>query len=537
MELETLQALAIKIAQERSVTTVLNLIVKGLAKDSAIALARLWLIEPNKDCVKCPAKEQCAKQTHCLHLMASAGNPKKITTEMWDKINGDFSRFPLNSRKIGYIGATGEAILLEKMAENEQWVARPKWAAKEGIQSFAGQPLIFRGEILGVLAVFSREKLQQREFSWLRMFADHAAIVIANNRAFDEIQCLKEQLALENSYLRKEVKEELAFGDIVGQSPVLRKVLQQIELVAPTEANILILGESGTGKELIARAIHERSNRANGPMVKVNCASVPRELFESEFFGHVRGSFTSAIKDRAGRFQLANKGTLFLDEVGEIPLDLQSKLLRVLQEGQFERVGDERTQKTDVRIIAATNRNLLEEVSTGIFRQDLYYRLSIFPIEVPPLRERTEDIPLLVSYFINLANLKNKSGKLRVTSQDIEYLKAYHWPGNIRELQNVIERATILSKSSLQKLDFKALLPIQSKKVISVTIQEENIKNKPEFLPQTEIERIERENILAVLRVSAGKIYGKGGAAELLGIKPTTLASRIKAMRINQKIY
>lgn len=536
MDLETLQSLAIKIAQERSVATVLNLIVKGLAKDSAIALARLWLIEPNKDCVKCPAKEQCAKQTQCLHLMASAGNPKKTNTENWERIDGDFSRFPLNSRKIGYIGATGQAILLEKMANDEQWVARPKWAAKEGIRSFAGQPLIFRGEILGVLAVFSREKLQQREFSWLRMFADNAAIVIANNRAFDEIQYLKEQLALENSYLREEVKEELAFGDIIGQSPILKKVLHQIELVAPTEANILILGESGTGKELIARAIHERSNRANGPMVKVNCASVPRELFESEFFGHVRGSFTSAIKDRAGRFQLANKGTLFLDEVGEIPFELQSKLLRVLQEGQFERVGDERTQKTDVRIIAATNRDLLEGVNAGIFRQDLYYRLSVFPIEVPPLRKRTEDIPLLVSHFINLAHLKNKSRKLKISNQDIEDLKIYNWPGNIRELQNVIERATILSNSSLQKLDFKVLLPTQPKLSVSVTTQEEK-KNKPEFLPQVEIERIERDNILAALTVSAGKVYGKGGAAELLGIKPTTLASKIKAMGIAQKTY
>lgn len=534
MDLETLQLLSLKIAQERLVDNVFKLIVKGLAEQPTIALARLWLIESNKDCTSCPMKQECLKETTCLHLIASAGNPTKANLENWNRIDGDFCRFPMNSRKIGHIGATGEGIFLQNISHNEEWIARPKWALKEGICSFAGQPLIFRNEILGVLALFSRKKLEKREFSWLRMFADHAAVAIANSRAFTEIEQLREQLFLENKYLREEVKQELAFGDIVGQSPALKKVLQQIELVAPTEANVLILGESGTGKELIARAIHERSQRASAPMVKVNCASIARELFESEFFGHVRGSFTGAVRDRVGRFQLANKGTLFLDEVGEIPLDLQSKMLRVLQEGQFERVGDERTQKTDVRIIAATNRNLLQEVENGTFRRDLYYRLSVFPIESPSLRDRLDDIPLLASHFIHLASLKNKCEKLCLNTQEIELLKTYHWPGNVRELQNVIERAMILSSCGSQKLDFSKILPLeQTSKSPTISIIASSKETKPQFLLQAQIEDLERKNILAALKAADWKIYGKGGAAELLGIKPTTLASRIKVMQIS----
>lgn len=534
MDLEALQALSLKIAQERSVDNALKLIVKGLAEQSGIALARLWLIESNKDCLRCPMKQACSQETTCLHLMASAGNPTKVPPESWNRIDGDFCRFPMRSRKIGHIGATGEAILLQDISHNEKWIAQPQWALKEGICSFAGQPLIFRDKVLGVLAIFSHERLTQREFSWLRMFADHAAVVIANSCAFAEIERLREQLSLENHYLREEVKAELAFGDIVGQSPALKKVLQQIELVAPTEANVLILGESGTGKELIARAIHERSQRMNAPIVKVNCASIPRELFESEFFGHIRGSFTGAVRDRVGRFQLANKGTLFLDEVGEIPLDLQSKMLRVLQEGQFERVGDDRTQKTDVRIIAATNRNLLQEVEAGTFRRDLYYRLSVFPLEAPPLRDRREDIPLLALHFIQLASVKNKCAKLKLTTEEIEWLKAYHWPGNVRELQNVIERAMILS--SCGSVDFREMLPIQSMRRTSPTpFIEPQGETTPQVLPQAEIEQLERANIIAALKVTKGKVYGKGGAAELLGIKATTLASKLKVMQIDQK--
>ena len=262
----------------------------------------------------------------------------------------------------------------------------------------------------------------------------------------EEIQRLRHQLELENAYLNEEVRNAEAFGDIIGTSPALDTLLWQIDMVSPTDACVLITGESGTGKELVAREIHKRSSRSKRTMIKVNCASVPKELFESEFFGHVKGAFTGAIKDRAGRFQLADGGTLFLDEIGEVPLDLQSKLLRVLQEGTYERVGDEKTHHVDVRIIAATNRQLKEEVERNRFRQDLYYRLNVFPMEVPPLRSRREDIPALASHLLKLASKKLKLPSPRLTQANVQELQKYNWPGNVRELQNVMERALITSQ-------------------------------------------------------------------------------------------
>jgi transcriptional regulator with GAF, ATPase, and Fis domain len=366
------------------------------------------------------------------------------------------------------------------------------------------------------------------------MFADHAAIAIANSRAFAEIERLREQLKLENDYLREEAKQERHFGDIVGESAALRKVLDQIALVAPSEASVLVLGESGTGKELIARAIHERSQRADGPLVKVNCASIPRDLFESEFFGHVRGAFTGAIRDRTGRFQLANGGTLFLDEVGEIPLDLQSKLLRVLQEGTFERVGEEKTRRANVRIVAATNRDLRREIEAGSFRQDLFFRLSVFPIELPPLRKRREDIPLLVRHFIEQARQRARCGNLQLTGEQMQRLQNYSWPGNVRELQNVIERAMILSSCGAQPFNLNGGLPVTEP---SSALPPSNLPETAQsvaFLTQAEWEAQERANLMAALEAANWKIYGAGGAAQLLGMKPTTLSSRLQSLGIKK---
>jgi transcriptional regulator with GAF, ATPase, and Fis domain len=289
--------------------------------------------------------------------------------------------------------------------------------------------------------------------------------------------------------------------------------LQQVESVAPTEANVLILGESGTGKELIARCLHDLSGRKIKPLIRVNCAAVPKELFESEFFGHVRGAFTGAIKDRVGRFELADGGTLFLDEVGEIPLDLQSKLLRVLQEGQFERLGEDRTRHVSVRVVAATNRDLLAEAQAGRFRLDLYYRLSVFPVSMPPLRERREDIPALADYFLKQATARLNVPRPALTSAHLSALQSYEWPGNIRELQNVIERAVILSRTGPLKFD----LPKKS---------ETTAPTQTDGLSQ--LHASERQSILAALSKTDGKIYGADGAAALLGVKPTTLASKIK---------
>jgi DNA-binding NtrC family response regulator len=354
-------------------------------------------------------------------------------------------------------------------------------------------------------------------------------------RAFEEIKVLKSQLELHNTYLQEEVVEAKAFGDLVGQSSGLRNLVSQIDVVAPTEASVLILGETGTGKELVAHEIHRRSARKDGPLVRVNCASIPRELFESEFFGHVRGSFTGAVKDRAGRFETAEGGTIFLDEVGEIPLDIQNKLLRVLQEKRYERVGDDRTRRANVRILAATNRDLKKAAAAGRFREDLYYRLNVFPIQVPPLRERTDDIPLLARHFVELSAKDLKCAKPRLTQAAVARLQNYDWPGNVRELRNVIERAVILARGGVLEFD----LPITGQ---AAPVARPNPPSaspagsvaQPKFLTEAEVERFERDNLVRALEAANWKISGRDSAAELLGVKPTTLLSRMTKWRLKR---
>jgi transcriptional regulator with GAF, ATPase, and Fis domain len=325
------------------------------------------------------------------------------------------------------------------------------------------------------------------------------------------------------------LRGQTRFQEILGNSPALRDVLQDVELVAPLDATVLILGETGTGKELIARAIHDRSRRRDKPLVRVNCTSISKELFESEFFGYAKGAFTGAIRDRAGRFEVAAGGTLFLDEVGEIPLELQSKLLRVLQEKSYERVGEERTRHTDVRIVAATNRDLEKEAAAGHFREDLYYRLNVFPVKVAALRERKADIPLLATHFVELAAKELGWPKSRLTPTGIETLQSYDWPGNIRELRNVIERAVILARGGALEFDFPG-------NGSDPTSFERIDVNRPEleYVTEPEIRRRERENLFAVLRKTGWKIKGANGAAELLGVKPSTLIARIARMGLKK---
>jgi transcriptional regulator with GAF, ATPase, and Fis domain len=355
--------------------------------------------------------------------------------------------------------------------------------------------------------------------------SQYLAAALVNARALEEIELLRNRLAEENEYLRDEVREVQSFGPIVGRSAALGRLVEQVALVAPTEASVLILGESGSGKELVARAIHEGSPRRDRPLVRVNCASVPRELFESEFFGHVRGAFTGALRDRTGRFELADGGTLFLDEVGEIPLELQAKLLRVLQEGAYERVGDERTRRVDVRLVAATNRPLAADAAAGRFRQDLYFRLSVFPIEVPPLRERPEDIPDLTRHFLRLASRRLGLPEPSLNRGHLLALQAYDWPGNVRELQNVIERALILGRGRV--LSFA--LPGQ-----------EPLAEAPAGMPgrkvltEVELRALERRNLARILERTGWKIQGPGSAAALLGVAPATLRSRLKALGIEK---
>jgi len=536
MDLESLQGISLAVNRERSPEVVLERIVGGLAAQEGLALARVWLVGPGEVCDVCRMRTECPGRVPCLQLVASAGRPK-VPSEDWSRLDGEFRRFPLGVRKVGRVGATGESLIIrdvaQAVAQGSSWVARPQWAIQEGIQCFAGHPLVFRGQVLGVLGVFSRAALEDQEMAWLRMFADHAAVAIANARAFDEIERLRERLEHENNYLREEVRDARTFGEIVGQSPALRKVLEQVKLVGPTDASVLLLGESGTGKELLARAIHAESARREQPLIKVNCASIPRELFESEFFGHVRGAFTGALKDRRGRFQLADGGTLFLDEVGEIPLDLQSKLLRVLQEGTFERVGEEVTRKVDVRVIAATHQNLKQDAAAGRFRADLYYRLSVFPVEVPPLRERLEDLPTLATHFVKVFAQRLRLPEPRLTRAHLQALQRYPWPGNIRELQHVLERALIVGRGRDLVLELRA--PGEgSQDRPPHGANEAPAAGQGVVLTEAELRKREKENLEAALAHSGGRIHGPDGAAALLGIKPTTLASRLKAFKIDR---
>jgi PAS domain S-box-containing protein len=335
---------------------------------------------------------------------------------------------------------------------------------------------------------------------------------------------LREELEHERDYLREEVNVAMNFGHMVGTSHALQRMLKRVEAVAETPASVLLQGESGVGKELVAHAIHARSSRAGGPLVKVNCASIPKELFESEFFGHIKGAFTGAHRDRIGRFQLADGGTIFLDEVGEIPLELQSKLLRVLQESEFERVGDDVTRSVDVRVVAATNKNLEQLIVDGQFREDLFYRLSVFPVDVPPLREREEDIIQLAQHFLEVTCNDFGREQLTLTRAQAENLLDYSWPGNVRELKNVIERAVILSPGNVLRLD----LSMPNLSVVETSANVKVAADSNEIMTEKEMRAFQKQNTAAALKQTGWRVSGPEGAAELLGVRPTTLADRIR---------
>ena len=389
---------------------------------------------------------------------------------------------------------------------------------------YTSTPIFEMGRLVGAVVLFRDIRERKRAEQQLR-------------DALEEVESLKRRLELENQYLQEEIKAEVNHRNIVGNSPAVAKLVQQIAMVAPTSANVLISGESGTGKELIARAIHAGSSRSDRPLIRVNCAAIPRDLFESEFFGHVKGAFTGAVQDRPGRFELAHGGTLFLDEVGEIPLELQSKLLRVLQDQQFERVGDNRTREVDVRVIAATNRELKEMIDAGQFREDLYFRLNVFPIDSVPLRKRIEDVPLLARHFLHRACLKFNKPGVRVPPAQLEVLARYPWPGNIRELENVIERQVIVTQD--QRLSFDDLLlaePPSRHTTFNIPAQDHSALPEHPLTEQALCHQ-QRCNALKALKAAKGKVSGAGGAAELLGMKPTTLTSRLQKWGVDPRQY
>ena len=444
---------------------------------------------------------------------------------------------------VNYVGRTKKTLTIGDLEEDARF-AGDEVVRQLRPRSVLCVPITNRGDTASILyldhgaapGVFTQDRVEilQSLAAQAAVSLENATLYQAQERtagelrlALSELQRLKTQLEAENLYLQEEI--QLAHGDIVGGSAAIMRVLKAVGTVASTDVTVIITGETGTGKELVARAIHTASPRRHKPLIKVNCASIPKDLFESEFFGHVRGAFTGALRDRTGRFELADKGTLFLDEVGDLPLDMQSKLLRVLQEGEFERVGDERTKKVDVRVLAATNRNLQEDVRVGRFRQDLYYRLSVFPIDVAPLRERREDIPRLAAHCLRLAAERLKLPLPTLTAANVSDLQAYDWPGNVRELQNVMERAVIVSGGGSLRLE----LPVASASSGGPPAQPA-LGAPSHVIGESEKLTRERENVRAALRKSQWKISGAGGAAELLGVKASTLASRIKKLGLTR---
>ena len=427
--------------------------------------------------------------------------------------------------------------LVRRTLEKEQQYLNERRLAAEGIQSMCVVPLVFQGKCIGTLSLVSREKdrYSDEDAMFLQEVANQVALAIQNMRSYEEIDSLKARLEKENVYLREELHTEHNFEEIVGNSPALLKVLHTVDQVAPTDSTVLIYGETGTGKELVARAIHSRSARNGRALVNVNCSAISAGLVESELFGHMKGAFTGALERRIGRFELAHGGTIFLDEIGELSLETQVKLLRVLQEHEFEPVGSSRSLRVDVRVIAATNRNLSEAVQAGRFRSDLFYRLNVFPIELPPLRERRSDIPQLVAFCIS--RFSQRLGKKidGVSRESMENLVNYPWPGNIRELQNVIERAVVLSAEPTLRLD-RDLMPVAA----STKGMEAQETDAPEHR-QADLEspkllltldEVDRNHILAALQHTGGVVDGPKGAARILNLHPNTLRHRMHKLGI-----
>jgi formate hydrogenlyase transcriptional activator len=428
----------------------------------------------------------------------------------------------LDETPAGRSFTTRRPVLLHRfdLAEFPSPVMRKAIAA--GLRSSVNAPLVCRDRVLGAVAVASRREsaFTEADAELLSHIARQLAIAVENALQFREIEALKNRLASEKRYLEEEIKTEYNFAEVVGQSRALRKVLEAVETVAPTDSVVLICGETGTGKELIARAIHDLSGRRERTMVKVNCAAIPTGLLESEFFGHERGAFTGAVTQRVGRFELAHRATLFLDEVGEIPLELQPKLLRVLQEQEFERLGGSRTIRVDARLVAATNCDLRQMVAEKKFRADLFYRLNVFPILLPPLRERAEDIPLLAGYFTQKHALRMNKRVESIPSATIEALCRYPWPGNVRELENFVERAVILTRGSELQAPLAELAPPDAAPPAAAAAPARLLS----------LAEAERAHIEEILRQTRGVVGGRGGAAEILGLPISTLRGRMKKL-------
>jgi formate hydrogenlyase transcriptional activator len=524
--LEMLRGVTRHVATAESLEVVLQSLAAALVEQADATNSRIFLALTDADCPVCHSKGAGGSGPgsfeRALHCVASAGHTDE---------EGIPHRVPLDSELPPAIQwRLREPILIDEWGQFERFGVAPgtlqMWG-EMGINSAAGYSLEFRGEQLGTIGFLARRRITTEEFALLGIFADQAGLAIRNAQLYREIERYRDRLELENAYLQEAIAEERGFEGIVGESPALRAVLRKVQQVAPVETTVLLTGETGTGKELIARALHQGSPRRDRPLIKVNCGAIPQGVVESELFGHEKGAFTGALQRRTGRFELADQGTLFMDEVGELPLDTQVKLLRVLQEHEFERVGSTRTQQVDVRLVAATNRDLAREVAEQRFRADLFYRLNVFPIRVPPLRERPSDIPLLVRHF--LAQFQRKLAKplKAVTPESLGRLERYGWPGNIRELQNVLERACVLSPGPVVEI-LEELDPSTGREAAPGP-------PAPQQGAIVTLEESERLHIRQALAATGGRVHGSDGAAALLGINPSTLRSRMKKLGITKQ--
>ena len=516
------------------VRLILDSITRELVEQADMAISVVWLYTTDDRCPVCRASGQVAVDggTPCLHAGAQFG-------QQGPEAERRHHRVPSGYGLPGRVLVSRKAILVRDL---DQLLPRYRadrtsvpelggdggepdqelqWALDLGIRSGAAYPLFVQGdELVGVLGALARRNIDDEEFAHLGIVAQQAAMSIRSAQLLDENTRFRDRLLVENAYLQEEIRNEQGFSDIIGKSGPLKALLQEIKQVAGTDSTVLLLGETGTGKELVARAIHQLSSRRDRPLIKVNCGAIAPGLVDSELFGHERGAFTGALHRRVGRFELANNGSLFLDEVGELPPETQTRLLRVMQEQEFERVGGSQAIRVDVRLIAATNRDLEAEVAAGRFRADLYYRLNVFPARLPPLRERKEDIPHLVKHFI--AHYQRKLGKPieGVSKEGLDRLQRYSWPGNIRELQNVVERACVLAHGPV------ITIPASIAEAPAGEIAAKGIAT---------LEDAERAHIRRALDASRGTIHGSRGAAVLLGINPSTLRSRMEKLGLLER--
>ena len=492
---DSLARVSMRMARSLDLDEVLAEITRGLVRDLGASLARIWLVR--------------ATEPRMLVLAASAG----IT----ERLDGTRSRVPFGSLKIGQIAESGAAVVTSELAEDPRFVDKP-WIAENRLRAFAGYPLRYGEELLGVLAVFTPKAISDAERGRLELFVAQGSVAIKNAALFASVNELTRRLEAENRYLKEELHAWAPAG-MVGRSAALTKALGEVDRVAQTSSTVLLQGETGTGKELFARAVHEKSPRKNGPLVKVNCGALVAGLVESELFGHEKGAFTGAVQRRVGRFELADHGTIFLDEISELPLEAQTKLLRVLQEHEIDRVGGTHPIRVDARVVVATNRDLGAEVKAGRFRSDLYYRLAVFPIAIPPLRDRRDDIPLLVDAFLARLGKRFGTPEKHIDEDALSYLQAYPWPGNVRELENVLERAVVLARGAAITM---ADLPELSAPEPAATAPVEGEAGLP---LKDRVNGYEKSILVDALRLANGN---QSEAARLLRTSRATLQYKLK---------